>query len=185
MEVPEKGPQPTVLLIIDMISDWQFPDAEALLPGARAIAPAIAALKQRFRQRGLPVIYANDNQGRWRSDFREVVQRSMEGPGADITRAVMPDAEDYFLLKPKHSAFFCTPLELLLQNLEARRLVLTGVSSDQCILNTAVDARMRDYAVETPQDCIATQDDERQARVLKHYADALRVPTPRADELTL
>jgi nicotinamidase-related amidase len=185
MEEASDAPQAAVLLIIDMISDWQFPDAEALLPGAQAIAPTIAALKRRCRECGLPVVYANDNQGRWRSDFRQVVQRSLEGPGAGITRALMPDAEDYFLLKPKHSAFFCTPLELLLQNLKAQRLVLTGVSSDQCILNTAVDARMRNYDVEVPQDCTATQGDERQARVLKHYAEALRVPTPHAGELRL
>jgi nicotinamidase-related amidase len=179
----ECAPHGAVLLIVDMISDWQFPDAEALLPGAKAIAPAIAALKRRCRERGVPVVYANDNQGRWRSDFRAVVQISLGGAGADITRQLMPDDEDYFLLKPKHSAFFSTPLELLLQNLEARRLILTGVSSDQCILNTAVDGRMRDYEIEVPRDCIATQGDERQAWVLKHFTGSLNVPTPLSSEL--
>ena len=181
----ECAPRGAVLLIVDMVSDWQFPDAEALLAGARAVAPAIAALKRRCRERGVPVIYANDNQGRWRSDFRAVVQSSLGGAGADITRTLMPGDEDYFLLKPRHSAFFATPLELLLQALQARRLVLAGVSSDQCILNTAVDARMRDYEVEVPRDCVATQGDERQAWVLKHFGEALNVPTPPSSGLRL
>lgn len=166
------------LLIIDMISDWRFPDAEALLPRAAAIAPAIAELKQRCREQGVPVIYANDNQGRWRSDFRRLVDDSLQDRGAQITRALMPDEEDYFLLKPKHSAFFCTPLDLLLQDLGVQRLVLTGVAADQCIATTATDARMRNYDAVAPADCIATQSEERDGRVLRHFADALRVPTP-------
>jgi nicotinamidase-related amidase len=173
------------LLIIDMISDWRFPDAQALLPRAAGIAPQIAALKRRCRERGVPVIYANDNQGRWRSDFRRLVDDSLQDRGAQITRDLMPDEEDYFLLKPKHSAFFCTPLDLLLQDLGVNRLVLTGVATDQCIATTAVDARMRNYDAIAPSDCIASQSEERDGRMLRHFADALRVPTPPWNELDL
>jgi nicotinamidase-related amidase len=175
----------TALLIIDMVSDWQFADGDALRPAAERIAPAIAALKQRCRAQGAPVIYANDNQGRWRSDFRALVQASLAGAGGPITRALMPDDEDYFLLKPKHSAFFCTPLDLLLEDLHVRRLLLTGVATDQCIATTAVDARMRNYEVAAPADCIATQSAERDRRMLAHFAEALRVPTPGSAEVVL
>jgi nicotinamidase-related amidase len=181
----EQTPGDTALLIIDMISDWQFPDADKLLPQVRRIVPAIASLKRRCQQQRVPVIYANDNQGRWRSDFRQLVEASLQGPGAEITRALMPDGDDYFLLKPKHSAFFCTPLDLLLEDLKVDRLLLTGVASDQCIATTAVDARMRNYRVEAPSDCIASQTDERNRRMLEHFAQALRVPTPRSDEVQL
>ena len=173
----------TALLIIDMISDWTFPNAQRLLPRAQAIAPRIAALKRRCRAFGVPVIYTNDNRGRWRSDLRQVVQWSLDGPGAEITRALMPDDHDYFVLKPKHSAFFCTPLQLLLQHLQVDRLLLTGVATDQCIVATAVDGRMRDYEVEVPSDCTATQSDERDARMLVHFAEALCVPTPRSTDV--
>jgi nicotinamidase-related amidase len=175
----------TALLIIDMISDWAFPNAQRLLPRAQAIAPRIAVLKRRCRALGVPVIYANDNRGRWRSDLRQVVQWSLDGPGAEITRALMPDDHDYFVLKPKHSAFFCTPLELLLQSLEVDRLLLTGVATDQCIVATAVDGRMRDYKVEVPADCTATQSVERDARMLAHFAEALCVPTPCSTDVAL
>lgn len=175
----------TVLLIIDMVSDWRFPDAEALLPRAQAIAANIARLKRRCRDAGVPVVYANDNQGRWRSDFRKLVDESLRGPGADITHLLMPDDEDYFLLKPKHSAFFCTPLDLLLEDLKVRRLLLTGVAADQCIATTAVDARMRNYEPVAPRDCIASQNEERERRMLEHFEEALRVGTDVADEVSL
>lgn len=181
----EQPPCDIALLIIDMISDWRFPDADELLPRAQDIAPAIAALKRRCRRAGVPVIYANDNQGRWRSDFRKLVDDSLQERGAGITRALMPDDEDYFLLKPKHSAFFCTPLDLLLQDLHVDRLILTGVASDQCIATTAGDARMRNYDVMAPRDCIATQTRERDEWVLRHFAEALRVPTDRSDAIDL
>src|SRR5258706_790196 len=132
-----------------MINDWTFTDAAKLLPQAAAVAPRIAAFKARCRRAGVPVIYANDNRGHWRSDFREVVQRSLAagGMGSRITEQLMPDDDDYFVLKPKHSAFFGTPMDLLLHHLHANRLFIAGVASDQCVVTTAVAARMRDYEV--------------------------------------
>ena len=125
----------TALLIIDMISCWDFPDAEKLLPGAHAIATRIATLKARCTRAGVPTIYVNDNRGRWRSDFPKLVELSLAagGAGAEITSALLPEETDYFVLKPKQSAFFATPLELLLAYLKASRLIVAGVASDQCI----------------------------------------------------
>jgi nicotinamidase-related amidase len=176
-----------VLLIIDMISSWDFPDAEKLLPHAARIAPAIAALKARCRRAGVPVIYANDNRGQWRSDFRQVVSASIAhgGDGARITTQLAPDEDDYFVLKPKHSAFFGTPLDLLLQHLQAHRLILTGVASDQCVVNTATDARMRDYEVLVPADCIASQSAARNKGAIAHFGEALNVPTTASTRLRL
>jgi nicotinamidase-related amidase len=176
-----------VLLIIDMISSWDFPDADKLLPQAARVAPAIAALKARCRRAGVPVIYANDNRGQWRSDFRQVVSDSIAhgGQGARITTQLEPDVDDYFVLKPKHSAFFGTPLDLLLQHLHAHRLILTGVSSDQCVVNTATDARMRDYEVLVPPDCIASQTTKRNNGAIAHFAEVLGVPTTPSTRLRL
>ena len=177
----------TALLVIDMISDWRFPDGEALARQAARIAPAISALRQRCRDRGVPVIYANDNSGQWRSDFKFVVHESMEsdGLGARISRQLEPDVEDYFVLKPKHSAFFATPLELLLDHLEARRLILTGVTSDQCIAMTVADGRMRDFEVVVPQDCVASITTARNRRALATLREVLAVQTPASPQLRL
>lgn len=169
----------TALLIVDMISCWDFPDAEKLLPHGQAIAPRIASLKARCRRGGVPVIYANDNQGQRRSDFREVVSRaSVPGrPGEGIANALHPDADDYFVLKPKHSAFYLTPLEMLLLSLRINRLWIAGVATDQCVLVTAEDARMRNLEVVVPQDCVATQTAHRQRRALEHLSEVMKVRT--------
>jgi nicotinamidase-related amidase len=175
------------MLIIDMISRWDFVDGDRLLPMAAAIAPRIAKLKVRARHAGVPVIYANDNAGRWRSDFRSLIAESLSASdrGKAITELLMPDTQDYFVLKPKQSAFFGTPLELLLQHLGAERLILTGVASDQCVLVTASEAVMRDLSVVVPKDCVASQTKERNNLVLKQLEDFHKVPTSSSTALRL
>lgn len=177
----------TALLVIDMLSDWRFPDAEPLLAAALRAAPRIAALKARCQAIGIPTVYVNDNQGRWRSDFRALVQEVMdcEGAAAEICRVLAPEADDYFVLKPKHSGFYETPLNLLLQHLHVRRLVITGVSTEHCILMTASDAHMRDFKVACPRDCIASSDARHHGRTLEHLADTLKMSTDPSDQLDL
>jgi nicotinamidase-related amidase len=177
----------TALLIIDMISGWDFPDATKLLRLSAPIAPQIAALKARCRRAGVPVIYANDNRGQWRSDFRRVVANAVQagGQGGRIVAQIAPDDDDYFVLKPKHSAFFATPMDLLLQHLKVNRLILTGVASDQCVVTTAVDARMRDYDVVVPHDCVASQTAARNRRALQHFEAVLDIRTTVSSRLRL
>jgi nicotinamidase-related amidase len=177
----------TALLVIDMLSTWDFPDGEQMLAAAERIAPRIADLRGRCRSAGVPVIYANDNRGRWRSDFREVVAMAVErgGGGARVAELLKPAPDDYFILKPKHSGFHATPLDLLLRHLQARRLVVTGVSGDQCVLYTVADARMNDYEVVVPRDAVASLSAERDRRLLDYLAEVSNVPTPAADEVEL
>lgn len=175
------------LLIIDMISGWEFPDGLKLLPQAAAIAPRVAALKARCRRAGVPVIYANDNRGQWRSDFRQVVREALMqgGAGAHIAQQLQPDDDDYFVLKPKHSAFFATPLDLLLQHLKAQALMVTGVASDQCVTHTVADARMRDYEVVVPADCVASQSSTRNRTAVLHFEEVLQVSTTLSTRIRL
>ena len=159
-----------VLLVLDMISDFQFPDGPKLQRAARRIAPCIAALKSRARKAGVACIYVNDNPGRWRSDSSALVAHCLQAhaPGADIVQRLQPEDSDYFILKPRHSAFYATPLEVLLTHLGARRLILTGVSSHQCVLFTANDAHVRNLEVIVPSDCVASPTD-RDTRFALHY----------------
>src|SRR3982751_4641808 len=169
----------TALLVIDMVSTWDFPDGETLGRAARAIAPKIGALKQRCIHAGVPVIFVNDNRGRWRSEFHELVRVSIleSETGASIAESLQPDEDDYSVLKPKHSAFYATPLDLLLRHLRVQRLVVTGVASDQCIVMSAAEARMRDYDVIVPGDCVAAQTAERNASALRHLREAHKIET--------
>ena len=147
----------TALLLIDIVNDFEFPRGDELFQQALPIAPRIAALKQRARAAGIPAIYINDNFGRWQSKFNDIIQHCLEAGvrGRPFVEQLIPGPCDYFVLKPKHSAFYQTPLELLLKHLGARRLILTGVSTNSCVLFTANDAYMRDLELAVPEDCVA------------------------------
>ena len=146
----------SALLIVDMVSEYDFPDAERILKGARQAAKAIARLKQRAHAAKMPVIYVNDTAGKWESDQRAFVQRCLKptARGREVVQLIAPSEHDYFIFKPKHSAFFGTPLHTLLQQLKVSTLILTGVTSHQCVLFTAMDAHVREYDLIIPPDCI-------------------------------
>lgn len=153
--IPASG---TALLLIDVINDLAFPDSEPLVRQAVEMAPRLAALKQRASRSGIPTIYINDNFGQWRSDFRQTVAHCVRqsSPGRVVSRRLRPHARDFFVLKPKHSGFFDTTLDTLLDALKIRRLILTGIAGNICVLFTANDAYMRDFAIYAPADCIVS-----------------------------
>jgi nicotinamidase-related amidase len=146
------------LLLIDVINDLDFPEANRLLRYARPMARKILRLKERAKKAGVPVIYVNDNFGRWQSDFRRQVQHCLResSRGHEIVSLLQPEDDDYFVLKPKHSGFFSTTLETLLRYLSAETLIITGIAGNFCVLFTANDAYMRDYDLIIPCDCIAS-----------------------------
>lgn len=148
----------TALLLIDVINDFEFPRGNELFSQALPIAPNIVELKRRARAVGIPTLYVNDNFGRWQSNLDQLVNHCLNDAvrGRPFVEQLKPDAgTDYFVLKPKHSAFYQTPLDLLLKHFGAQRLILTGVSTNSCVLFTAADAYMRDLELIVPQDCVA------------------------------
>ena len=164
------------LVIVDMINPLDFPGGAAILPAALVAATRIARLKQRLKANGGAVIYANDNFTRWRMGFNEIVAICANGSrGAGIARLLAPGPDDHFVLKPKHSAFFEAPLETLLTKLKARRLVITGLATDGCVLATAMDAHMRDYELHVPRDCVAAASSVRSDRALELMKAAMDV----------
>ncbi|QDT54314.1 Isochorismatase [Caulifigura coniformis] len=150
---------PVALLLIDVINSLDFPNAEALLKHAMPMAERIQALKAQAKRHGVPVIYVNDNFGRWRSDFRSLIDDCLrpETLGRPIAERLRPDEDDYFVLKPMHSGFYLTPLEILLARLEAKTLILTGMATNICVFFTANDAHMRGYQIVAPSDCSAAE----------------------------
>jgi nicotinamidase-related amidase len=175
------------LLIIDMINAFDFDGAEGMLDRATAAARAIRALKIRARQAGIPAVYVNDNFGRWRSDFRTLLARVMQPGcrGKPIAELLEPDEDDYFVLKPKHTGFQFSALDLLLDHLGARALILTGVAGNFCVLFTAHDAYLREYRLAVPRDCVAslTLDDDRYA--LAHMAKVTKTDVRASVEIDL
>ena len=175
------------LLVIDMINAFDFDGADAMLPRAIAAARAVAALLQRARRAALPVVYVNDNFGRWRSDFRSILDHVLDGdcPGKPIAELLRPQPDDYFVLKPKHSGFQFTTLDVLLAHLGAQTLILTGVAGNFCVLFTAHDAYMRDYRLVVPRDCIASQSEADDRYALEHMACVTKADTRPSRELNL
>jgi nicotinamidase-related amidase len=144
-----------------------------------AIAQPIAKLKKNAKAAGIPVIYVNDNFGKWQSDFRKLVDHCLKDnvKGRPIAQLLRPDERDYFVLKPKHSAFYSTSLDLLLRYLKADTLILTGIAGNICVLFTASDAYMRDFNLLVPQDCIASETEADNQHALAYMAKVLKADT--------
>jgi len=160
------SPVPVALLLIDVLTTFQFPDGDAILQGALKMRDALVKLKQRARQTGIPVLYVNDNFGDWRSEKEVLMGRCLEAKGAKFVRPLLPDSEDYFVLKPLHSAFYMTPLEVLLRHLEVEALILAGLTSNSCITVTAHDANMRGFDIYIPPDCSSARNPKEHAQAL-------------------
>jgi nicotinamidase-related amidase len=168
-----------VLILIDLINDFEFDGAESMFKNTLAIAQPIAKLKKNAKASGIPVIYVNDNFGKWQSDFRKLVDHCLEDNvnGKPIARLLRPDERDYFVLKPKHSAFYSTSLDLLLRYLKANTLILTGIAGNICVFFTASDAYMRDFNLLVPQDCIASETEADNQHALAYMAKVLKADT--------
>jgi nicotinamidase-related amidase len=164
------------LLLIDVINDLEFEEGEELFKNVLPAAKNIARLKERAHHAGVPVIYVNDNFGRWRSDFKRIVTHCLEENvrGRPIAELLMPDDDDYFVLKPKHSGFFSTSLDLVLEYLGANTLVITGIAGNNCVLFTANDAYMRDYKLIIPADCTASIKQEDNDNALRQMQEVLK-----------
>ena len=157
---------PLALLLIDVLTTFQFPDGNAILQNALRMVDVLVRLKTRAREVGIPVLYVNDNFGDWRSEKEVLMGRCLEAKGAQFVRPLLPDGEDYFVLKPMHSAFYMTPLEVLLQHLQVETLILTGLTSNSCITVTAHDANMRGFDIYTPSDCSCARNEKEHTQAL-------------------
>jgi nicotinamidase-related amidase len=175
----------TALVLIDVINPIDFEGGDRLLEHALPMAKALAALKRRAKAAKIPAIYVNDNFGRWRSDFRHLVEAFLDPDvrGKPIVELLQPEEDDYFVLKPKHSAFYQTNLETLLRYLGADTLIITGMAGDICILFSANDAYMRDFRLIIPPDCTASEDRQENQQVLSLMGRVLKAELKLSIEL--
>lgn len=179
------SPVPIALLIIDVLTTFQFPDGDAILKEARAIRDPLVRLKARARAANIPVLYVNDNFGDWRSEKEVLIGRCLEAKGGEFVRPLLPDSEDYFVLKPMHSAFYMTPLEVLLEHLQVETLILTGLTSSSCITATAHDANMRGFDIYIPSDCSCGRSAEEHRQALAQLKATVGVDLRRSSLLKM
>jgi nicotinamidase-related amidase len=175
------------LLLIDVINDLEFEGSDPLVEPAIAMAHRIAKLKRRAKAAGIPAIYVNDNFGRWKSDFRRVVEHCLHDgvKGEELARLLAPDDDDYFVLKPKHSAFYATTLDVLLTYLGVRTLIFAGIAGNICILFSANDAYMRDFELIVPADCTVSNTVEENEHALEQMRVVLKADITESAKLDL
>lgn len=177
----------TVLLLIDVINDFNFPEADQLLECALPAARSLKQLKKRCVAAGIPVVYANDNFGIWRSDFKQVLGHCLAKSckGRAVSQLLKPTSDDYFVLKPKHSGFFSTTLGILLDYLGSRKLIIGGFAGNICVLFTANDAYMKDFKLYIPRDCVASNTAAENEHALEQMAKLLKADTTVSNQLML
>lgn len=165
------------LILIDMINSYEHPDADVLIPSVRTVLPHIVGILDRARNKGVPVIYVNDNFGEWRSHHGEIVASAMAGARAELVRPVQPDAESLFVVKARHSIFYETPLAYLLTQLDVDHVILCGQVTEQCVLYSALDAHIRHLRVTIPENAVA--------HIHSHLADAALLMMERNMQATI
>jgi nicotinamidase-related amidase len=154
----------TALLIVDMISSFDFEDGDTLAESARDAVPRIADLARRAREEDVLMAYVNDNFGGWSDTRDDIVEGMRNGPYGDLLRELEPADDVAFVLKGRHSIFYETPVEHMLREADVDRIVLTGVVTEQCILYSALDGYLRRFQVVLPRDAVA--------HIEEHLADA-------------
>jgi nicotinamidase-related amidase len=176
---------PVALLMIDVLTTFNFPDGDAILAGATKTLKPLLELKAKARKLGVPVLYVNDNFGDWRSEKEVLLGRCIEAKGSKFVRPLLPDSEDYFVLKPMHSGFYMTPLEVLLLHLEVSTLILCGLTSNSCITCTAHDANMRGFDIYIPPDCSCARNPQEHKQALAQLKAMAGADLTRSSSLRL
>lgn len=164
------------LLLIDVFSHFRFEDGAALAQAQLQSAPAVAAETAACRRQRIPVLYCNDNFGRWHETWQDVLAfTANEGlpASAELLARLRPQPGDFVLLKSRHSAFFHTQLMPLLEHLKIKHLALGGAATDACVLCSAIDAHVRGFQVTVLSDAVAAASEERGKRALDHIRDSL------------
>ena len=184
-EINQQATCHSALLIIDMINDLEFPGGAALFPQARMASQPIRALSEAARRSGVPIVYVNDNYGQWHSERSLIVEHcARDGArGRELVELLKPDDDDYFVIKPQFSGFYSTNLPALLPRLGARRVILTGMAADICVLFTAADAHMREYELWVPGDCVASADPQRTRWALEIMKDSMNAEIRSTEDL--
>jgi nicotinamidase-related amidase len=148
----------SLLLVIDMISDYAFPDADKLLEVAKPAVEGIRRARDAADEAGVLVGYANDIHDEWNCSPEQACARALEGNRPELVQLLLPRVGDAFLHKGQHSAFYGTPLAHLLHQNEIAEVVLCGQVTEQCVLYTALDAHVRHYDITVLHDAVIALD---------------------------
>ena len=139
----------------------------------------ISNLLAAARNNDVPIIHAISEHSSWsaspsgkerfgRSGQKESLSYCEPGSwGAEIYPPFQPAAKEKVITKHRYSAFVHTNLELLLRTANIHHLLIAGLYTNVCIDSTARDGYMRDFNVTVPEDCVASDNDDKHRYALK------------------
>jgi nicotinamidase-related amidase len=165
--------QKYALLVIDILNDFNFKHGKTLATHTQKIVEPLLKLTNYSREKDIPVIYINDHYGLWQANLDKIYNHCQNEVSNSIIKPLCPNEKDYFLIKPKHSAFFGTALHMLLHEIGVNTLIITGVAGNICVLFTANDAYMRNFNLIIPEDCVASVSNEDNLYALKMMKNVL------------
>jgi nicotinamidase-related amidase len=146
----------TALIVVDMLSPYDHEDAEKLAASVAEQLPQMVELRDRAaRAEDTLTVYVNDNYERWHSMREDLIRSALDGRRPDLVEPLLPDEAAPFIAKGRHSIFYQTSVDHLLQVEQVKRVVLCGQVTEQCIQYSALDAYMRGYEVSVPSDAVA------------------------------
>jgi nicotinamidase-related amidase len=146
------------LLIIDMVKD-NFVEAKKLpiTPLAKQIIAPINRLIAAFREHTLPIVFSTD--AFHEQDFiftGRMKPHSLAGTeGAEVIDELDRKKEDFWLPKPRFSAFFDTGLHLWLEKKGVTLCAVAGIATNFCVLTTVMDALCFNFKAVFLEDCTA------------------------------
>jgi nicotinamidase-related amidase len=150
--MPESGR--TALIVVDMLTPYDFEDADAVAASAAGAVPRIQMLLDRARGDDVEIVYVNDNYGDWRTSRKQLVRDALDGRHAELVEPIVPPEDADFVMKARHDIFYMTPVEYLLRQRDCSRIVLTGQVTEQCVLYSALAAYVRHFQVVVPRDAV-------------------------------
>ena len=174
------------VIVVDMVKD-NFKEGSRLpiTQDGRSIIPNLQKLLKEGRQRGFPVVFANDSFLKEDFIFRgRMKTHSIRGTeGAEVVADIEPEPTDVILPKRRFSAFFKTDLDQTLRVFGVDTIVVTGMTVEVCVLTTAMDGLCHDFSVILLEDCTASFNKERHQVCLNLYRDTVLYPLLRVTTL--
>ena len=173
-----KSTMNTALIVVDVQKDnvGRF---------CQSIIPNIKSLIKKTREKEIPIIYACDSRYPEDSLFKRVGRKphAIRGTeGAGVVEELKPAPGDIIIEKRMMSAFFGTDLDITLRERGIKRLIITGIRTEFCLLKTVLDAFELGYEVIVPSDACASPSEEGHEATLKSL-DVLKIPKPKMQVL--
>lgn len=162
------------IIVVDMLKDnFKESSRNPYLQTGRTIIPNLQKLLKESRKREFPIIFACDSFLKEDFIFKGRMKvHSLRGTrGAEVVDDLKPRPTDIVLPKRRFSAFFKTDLDQTLRALDVDTIMVTGITTEVCVLMTVMDGLSHDFSVILVEDCSASRSKEFHQDCLNLYRD--------------